>query len=332
MSDEGGKTNSDPCMKVTRPNTRNSDRIKEKAIVNISQANEQGDFAEDSEDSDSGEGDTLITNPVDNDPCGTCNNPVLKNDKALFCDICAFWYHIQCVSVTARKYQFLKNNEDVHWYCGGCNRAAKALHQEIITVKNENAQLKECIVDLQEKFVALEQRRKEDKIDWMIATDRNEQYSRKDSLRISGIPVSENESNEQLEQKIINIAKIAGVDLKNEEISVAHRLKKDRKGGVPTIIKFTSRKSKEKVFSAKKNLKGKDDMSEIYITEDLTRLRFRTLLSAKRCEDFKSISTKNGKIFVWRNGERSPVSIESPYDLRKLNLAPDFKFLGLCEE
>ena len=327
--EEGKKINSELTTKASRVNTRSSDRINKENTVIL---NEKGDIGANNDESEGDEDVGPISNPVDNDSCGTCNSPVLTEDKAMFCDICTYWYHIKCIGVSARKYQFLKENEDVHWYCPGCNRAAKSLHQEILTIKTENVQLKECIIALEQKFVDLEQKRKEDRISWMIATDRNEQYSRKDSLRFSGIPVSENESSEQLEQKIINIARKAGVELKNDEISVAHRLKKDRKGGVPTIIKFTSRKSKEKVFAAKKNLKGQDDMSDIFITEDLTRLRFRTLLAAKRCDDFKSISTKNGKIFVWRNGERSPVSIESPYDLQKLNLDPDFKFLGLADE
>ena len=328
MTEEGRKINSEVATKSSIV-TRSKDNAKGDAAAN--NMNNKDDSGSKSDDSDYEE--CQIPSPVVNDPCGTCNTPVLPDEKALFCDICSYWFHIQCIGVSAKKYQFLKSNEDVHWYCGGCNRAAKSLHQELVTIKTENVHLKECMLALEEKFVALNQKRMEDRIDWVIATDRNEQYSRKDSLSFNGIPISENESNEQLEQKIINIASKAGVDLSSDEISVAHRLKKDRKGGVPTIIKFTSRKAKEKVFKAKKNLKGQSDMSEIYITEDLTRLRFRTLLAAKRCEDFKSVSTKNGKIFVWRNGERSPVSIESPYDLRKLNLIPDFKFLlGLSDE
>ena len=70
-------------------------------------------------------------------------------------------------------------------------------------------------------------------------------------------------------------------------------------------------------------------MEEVYISEDLTRLRFRTLLQAKRAENFKSVSTKGGKIFVWLIGSEKPVTVESPYDLKRLNLEPDWEFLGV---
>ena len=266
------------------------------------------------------------------DQCGSCEKSVSKDDKALYCDICRLWFHISCVNVPIKKYNFLKQNEDIFWYCLFCNKAAKSLHQDLVMVKAENVQLRESLKLIEEKFVEMEERRITDRIDWMIAVDRNEQYSRKDALRFSGIPHNTGESTEQLEDKIIDICDKAGVQLKREEISVTHRLKADRKGGVPTIIKFTSRKSKDKVFFGKKNLKGLKDCENIYITEDLTRLRFRTLLMAKRCARFKSVSTKGGKIFIWKEDSNVPVPIESPYDLRKLDIEPDWNFLGLMRD
>ena len=86
------------------------------------------------------------------------------------------------------------------------------------------------------------------------------------------------------------------------------------------------------MFFGKKNLKGLKDCENIYITEDLTRLRFRTLLMAKRCARFKSVSTKGGKIFIWKEDSNVPVPIESPYDLRKLDIEPDWNFLGLMRD
>ena len=70
-------------------------------------------------------------------------------------------------------------------------------------------------------------------------------------------------------------------------------------------------------------------MEEVFISEDLTRLRFRTLLQAKKANNIKSISTKGGKIFVWFVGSDKPVTVESPYDLQRLNIEPDWEFLGI---
>ena len=312
--------------------TRSKDKPRNDKNADKSSGVLQEEEKRDSEASDYEDFDSIASEESDSDLCGRCQKTVVKGNKSLFCDICSYWHHIQCVGVPVKKYNFLKENDDIHWYCDQCNRAAKSLHQELVSVKAENAQLKENLSTLEEKFAALADKCEEDRLNWLIAVDKNEQYSRKDSLRISGIAHSDNETNEQLENKIIHIASKAGVQLKKEEISVTHRLKPDRKGGVPTIIKFTSRRAKDKVYMAKKNLKGKEGMDDVYITEDLTRLRFRTLLSAKKCHGFKSVSTKGGRIFIWRENVRDPVAIESPQDLRKLNLEPDFKFLGIARD
>lgn len=331
MTEDGMKANPDENTQVPRvENTRrtserNKDKGNDKTIVSS-----QADVNSTDEDSDSDE--STVNGDTNEDPCGVCNKSVTPVDKALFCEICSFWFHILCIRVPTKKYNFLKQNEDIHWYCNQCNRAAKSLHQDMVTLKAENALLKESLQQIEERFITLEEERRSDRIDWMIAVDKNEQYSRKDALRFSGIPHSAGETNEQLEDKIIEIANKAGVQLKRDEISVTHRLRPDRKGGVPTIIKFTSRRAKDKVFFAKKNLKTVEDCKDVFITEDLTRLRFRTLLMAKRCPQFKSVSTKGGKIFIWREDTRDPVTIESPRDLLKLGVDPDWKFLGLVNE
>ena len=261
--------------------------------------------------------------------CGKCGSEVTEVEKALNCECCAVWWHCSCVDVSATKYKFLMNNTDLHWFCNQCDIAAKKLYVEVVNLKAENAVLRKSVCDLETKLSDVMQIVEKDRIDAIIANDRNESYTRKDSLRISGIPHEPNETNQELEDKIIHIANQAGVQLSRDEISVTHRLKKDRKGKLPTIIKFSTRRSKDKLYAAKKNLKGVPEMNEVFISEDLTRLRFRTLLQAKKAENIKSIATKGGKIFVWLMDSDKPITVESPYDLKRLNIQPDWEFLGI---
>ena len=237
--------------------TRSKDKPRNDKNADKSSGVLQEEEKRDSEASDYEDFDSIASEESDSDLCGRCQKTVVKGNKSLFCDICSYWHHIQCVGVPVKKYNFLKENDDIHWYCDQCNRAAKSLHQELVSVKAENAQLKENLSTLEEKFAALADKCEEDRLNWLIAVDKNEQYSRKDSLRISGIAHSDNETNEQLENKIIHIASKAGVQLKKEEISVTHRLKPDRKGGVPTIIKFTSRVPRIKFTWLRKTLKAR---------------------------------------------------------------------------
>ena len=249
--------------------------------------------------------------------CGQCKLAVLPQDKALSCEVCAVWWHISCVDVTATKYKFLMNNTDLHWFCPCCNISAKKLYQEVIVLRKELETVKDEL--------------KKERTERIIQVDRLEQYQRKDSLRINGIPYAEGESNTDLEDKVINLADKIGVKLNRQDISVTHRLRPTKNGIHPTIIKFSTRRSKDAVYFSKKQLKGMEGMANVFISEDLTRLRYKTLLQAKQVQGLKSITTRGGKIKVYVNESKIPVTVESPLDLVKLNIEPDYKFLGLPE-
>ena len=180
-----------------------------------------------------------------------------------------------------------------------------------------------------EELDSVREELKQERIKSKIELDRLEQYQRKDSLRINGIPYEDGETNTQLEDKILSLGDKIGVTLNRKDISVTHRLKPTKKGIHPVIIKFSTRRSKDELYYAKKKLKDVDGMDNVFISEDLTRLRYRTLLQAKSVKNFNSITTRGGKIKVYVGESKIPVTLESPMDLTKLELEPDMKFLGL---
>ena len=108
-------------------------------------------------------------------------------------------------------------------------------------------------------------------------------------------------------------------------------LKPTLKGIHPVIIKFSTRRMKDAVYYNKKLLKDVDGMGSVFISEDLTHLRYRTLILAKKVKNLSSITTRGGKIKVYVGESRVPVTVESPMDLLKLDIEPDLKFLGLPE-
>ena len=270
--------------------------------------------------------DSVIAGPnegvKDVSPCGRCESAVSPVDKALSCEVCDTWWHITCVDVTAAKYKFLQNNTDIFWFCPNCKNSAKKLYQEFIVLKTENDQIRKEL-----DTVKLEL--KQERTDRIVMVDRLEQYQRKDSLRVNGIPYSEGETNVQLEDKVIQLADKIGVKLNRHDISVTHRLKPTTKGIHPVIVKFSTRRSKDAVYYSKKALKDLEGMGSVYISEDLTRLRYRTLLLAKKVKGLNSITTRGGKIKVYIGENRVPVTVESPMDLVKLGIEPDLQFLGL---
>ena len=126
----------------------------------------------------------------------------------------------------------------------------------------------------------------------------NEQYSRRESVRIHGVPYTENESVDTVEQKARKVLNDAGVTLDDRDISILHRAGKAKNGTKPILVKFVTRMKRNEVMSKKKNLKGKDGYKNIFITDDLTPLRMRLLGYIKNLEGVKKAWSFDGKIKV----------------------------------
>ena len=69
-----------------------------------------------------------------------------------------------------------------------------------------------------------------------------EQYTRKNSLEIEGIP--ENVCND--EDALLKVAEILNIDVKQEDIAICHRIK--RKKSRPIIARFVSHKVKRALY------------------------------------------------------------------------------------
>ena len=51
-------------------------------------------------------------------PCGTCQRSVKNRDKAIICDECNLWYHINCVGISPSTYHSLiHQDQSAHWFC-----------------------------------------------------------------------------------------------------------------------------------------------------------------------------------------------------------------------
>ena len=54
-------------------------------------------------------------------PCGTCQRPVKNRDKAIICDECNLWHHINCVVISPSTYHSLiHQDQSAHWFCKHC--------------------------------------------------------------------------------------------------------------------------------------------------------------------------------------------------------------------
>nr|XP_006823167.1 PREDICTED: uncharacterized protein LOC102803782 [Saccoglossus kowalevskii] len=147
-----------------------------------------------------------------------------------------------------------------------------------------------------------------------------DQYIRRENLVISGVPQTESENTDAIALKI---AQIADKNITMSDIDVSHRIGK-RKPSVgqrynppsQIIVRFTSRRARDAVYKARKNLStvktsslGYEVTNDIYINENLTpigkALFTKVNIKRKQC-GWKFLWTHYGKILT-KKDENSPV-------------------------
>lgn len=158
--------------------------------------------------------------------------------------------------------------------------------------------------------------------------DALEQYTRKNSLEIHGIP--ENLYTDP-ESVVLKVASAINVAIKPEEIEISHKLQRAKKGCRPIIAKFRSHKTKAKLYKERtklRNVKVSDIFESyasaiearegIFINENLTSYRRHIVDKASQMKKTKiltSVWTLDGKIFVKCSPDDRPIRILSEEDL-----------------
>ena len=120
-------------------------------------------------------------------------------------------------------------------------------------LKNTKRQIKnnEENINKHGKSIALA----EDNIDEVSTKlDELQQYSRRDCLEINGIPPTANENPQHL---ISELGTLIGVEIKKEDISIAHRLPDLKNVKNRIIVKFVRREKKEEMYKRRNQLIGK---------------------------------------------------------------------------
>ena len=112
------------------------------------------------------------------------------------------------------------------------------------------------------------------------ASDNQEQYSRRDCIRISGIPETPNNMN--TDAVVADLCKDIGVFLDSKDIDRSHRV--CREGGSKPrqiIVKFATYRIRQNVYKARSKLKSAGH-ADVYINEDLTKKRNKLLYEARK--------------------------------------------------
>ena len=160
---------------------------------------------------------------------------------------------------------------------------------------NENKSLKAELRDTTKKLNDLTEK-----------CDELEQYLRRECVEIRSIPLPAHQQSENTDQIAIKVAGLMGLEVKDEDLSVSHRLKTSQTchgknaQAPPIIVKFARRITREQFYRTKKKLQGvstKDlgytTNQKIFITESLTQ-KNKTLFNEATRSKWKKNSSLSG--------------------------------------
>lgn len=160
--------------------------------------------------------------------------------------------------------------------------------------------------------------------------DNLEQYTRKNSLEIHGVPESAYSTTEEV---VLKLAQALEVPITPKDIEISHKLK--RKGNKPIIVKFANHKVKSSIYKSRTKLKHikvsnlfpnataatRAAGDHISLHENLTSYRKKIVNRAnemRRDGLLLSVWTLDGKVYVKTSPEGRPMKINDLEDLEHI--------------
>lgn len=145
---------------------------------------------------------------------------------------------------------------------------SEVMDDKLKILTNENQRLTRENTELRNRVCRLE-----------ALADETEQYSRRNSVRISNMPETRDENTDSL---VLKVADVMGVDLSSRDIDRSHRIgQPGRKAHRDIIVKLTSYRARESLLKNRKNLKT-SELHGVFIYEDLTKKRSAILYQARQ--------------------------------------------------
>lgn len=145
----------------------------------------------------------------------------------------------------------------------------------------------------------------------------NEQYSRKSSLRVYGLPF---EANENCTAKVVELFNSAlNLQLEASDLDSAHRLPARRGDNrpPPIIVKLIRRSHKIEVIKQKATIRQYTDQ-RVRVTDDVTRLNSKLITRLNEHPDISSAWFYNGKVFAHVEGCHGRVRVRPFEDIAQV--------------
>ena len=121
----------------------------------------------------------------------------------------------------------------------------------------------------------------------------NEQFSRKNNIKIMNVEEEPSENEEKLTEKVCSVLSKQGVDLQKEEIIAIHRLPRRNQSRKPVIIKTINNNVKTRVMRKRREMRT----AGYRIADDVTKLNTGLISRLSDNENIDSAWYFNGSVF-----------------------------------
>lgn len=246
---------------------------------------------------------------INNKVCAQCEDTFKKNQKSMNCNICKYWFCLQCSHVSPKLYELLKTEStpNLPFNCDGCVRVLPKLNELGLHLEKQRQKLEEYDVRFRDLEASMEAKI-EKRVEIALESFRDRE-ERKCNIIVHNIPEPDSESaNKKLDDESALHDIFCAVQCEDVGLGSFIRLGKPMETK-PRLVKLTldSVTSKHKLLGNSKLLRRKNGdgyaahkWSNIYITPDLTKAE-RDINSELRKElGRRKTATSNDDLVIFR--------------------------------
>ena len=180
--------------------------------------------------------------------------------------------------------------------------ATDVLKEQVKDLQDENKRLLKANSDLEKRLSQVEN-----------DNDSLEQYSRRNSIRVSGCPEVADENTDEI---VIKLSQELDASISPSDIDRSHRVGKVVDRGRASsgnqrhrdiLVKFATYNARQRSFLKRRELREKDSTKHIFLNEDLTQIRSRLLYEARclvRLNKLRAAYAYDGRLFVRDSDDR----------------------------
>lgn len=279
--------------------------------------------------------------------CDQCKYEIKEElEDYIQCDKCGKNYHSQCTKLSRREFERLLKNESEMYTCHCCDEGGD-LRNELKTIKTElkkleklekldqltesitymSAKFDEVFKDVQENKSKIKEIEKENKkLKNEIKTLKESvKYLNNDRVKndcvISGLTLDDNV---KPIDAVVDLSKKVGLEINTNAIDDVYFVgnKKQSNEKRTIVVKFASKLHKDKLMSAKPNLKENVLTKTVYVNDFHSKETLNLLYYAKSLKSigYQHVYARNGKVFCKKSNISRQLFIKCEDDVDKMLL------------